>query len=80
MFAESEFRYTRWKKAVQKSMNWETTEPACNGNGMWSEVALSPTVLSRPGLNTLRSRSAATVGENQADSAVVSFKSRIVSV
>uniref|UniRef100_A0A4W6DMN1 glycerol kinase n=1 Tax=Lates calcarifer TaxID=8187 RepID=A0A4W6DMN1_LATCA len=24
---ESEFRYARWKKAVQKSMNWETTEP-----------------------------------------------------
>uniref|UniRef100_A0A3Q2YTL1 glycerol kinase n=1 Tax=Hippocampus comes TaxID=109280 RepID=A0A3Q2YTL1_HIPCM len=23
---ESEFRYARWKKAVQKSMNWETTE------------------------------------------------------
>lgn len=31
--AESEFRYARWKKAVQRSMNWETTEPACNGNG-----------------------------------------------
>ncbi|XP_068575992.1 glycerol kinase-like [Cebidichthys violaceus] len=29
---ESEFRYARWKKAVQKSMNWETTEPVCNGN------------------------------------------------
>uniref|UniRef100_A0A673BWZ7 glycerol kinase n=1 Tax=Sphaeramia orbicularis TaxID=375764 RepID=A0A673BWZ7_9TELE len=26
---ESEFRYARWKKAVQKSMNWETTEPVC---------------------------------------------------
>uniref|UniRef100_A0A3Q1C2F4 glycerol kinase n=1 Tax=Amphiprion ocellaris TaxID=80972 RepID=A0A3Q1C2F4_AMPOC len=24
---ESEFRYARWKRAVQKSMNWETTEP-----------------------------------------------------
>ncbi|XP_033003105.1 glycerol kinase isoform X4 [Lacerta agilis] len=24
---ESEYRYTRWKKAVQKSMGWETTEP-----------------------------------------------------
>uniref|UniRef100_A0A673C5B0 glycerol kinase n=1 Tax=Sphaeramia orbicularis TaxID=375764 RepID=A0A673C5B0_9TELE len=23
---ESEFRYARWKKAVQKSMNWETTD------------------------------------------------------
>lgn len=32
--AESEFRYARWKKAVQKSMSWETTEPVCNGNGM----------------------------------------------
>ncbi|KAM9328228.1 glycerol kinase-like isoform 3-T3 [Pholidichthys leucotaenia] len=30
---ESEFRYARWKKAVEKSMNWETTEPTCNGNG-----------------------------------------------
>uniref|UniRef100_A0AAY4E8Z4 Probable glycerol kinase n=1 Tax=Denticeps clupeoides TaxID=299321 RepID=A0AAY4E8Z4_9TELE len=28
---ESEFRYARWKKAVQKSMNWETTEPLSNG-------------------------------------------------
>uniref|UniRef100_A0A3B5B5Y9 Glycerol kinase-like n=1 Tax=Stegastes partitus TaxID=144197 RepID=A0A3B5B5Y9_9TELE len=26
---ESEFRYARWKRAVQKSMNWETTEPVC---------------------------------------------------
>ncbi|XP_018595448.2 glycerol kinase isoform X5 [Scleropages formosus] len=30
---ESEFRYARWKKAVQKAMNWETTEPVANGNG-----------------------------------------------
>ncbi|CAB1329148.1 unnamed protein product [Coregonus sp. 'balchen'] len=30
---ESEFRYTRWKKAVQRAMNWETTEPINNGNG-----------------------------------------------
>ncbi|XP_028837309.1 glycerol kinase isoform X4 [Denticeps clupeoides] len=29
---ESEFRYARWKKAVQKSMNWETTEPLSNGS------------------------------------------------
>ncbi|XP_049325937.1 glycerol kinase isoform X1 [Astyanax mexicanus] len=29
---ESEFRYARWKKAVQRSMNWETTEPIMNGN------------------------------------------------
>uniref|UniRef100_A0A8B9L310 Probable glycerol kinase n=1 Tax=Astyanax mexicanus TaxID=7994 RepID=A0A8B9L310_ASTMX len=31
---ESEFRYARWKKAVQRSMNWETTEPIMNGNGL----------------------------------------------
>uniref|UniRef100_A0A665X3R0 glycerol kinase n=1 Tax=Echeneis naucrates TaxID=173247 RepID=A0A665X3R0_ECHNA len=38
---ESEFRYARWKKAVQKSMNWETTEPVCNGNGsIFSSVPL----------------------------------------
>ncbi|XP_071210470.1 glycerol kinase-like isoform X2 [Salvelinus alpinus] len=30
---ESEFRFARWKKAVQKAMNWETTEPISNGNG-----------------------------------------------
>uniref|UniRef100_A0A668A7C6 Probable glycerol kinase n=1 Tax=Myripristis murdjan TaxID=586833 RepID=A0A668A7C6_9TELE len=30
---ESEFRFARWKKAVQKAMNWETTEPCCNTNG-----------------------------------------------
>nr|XP_028583283.1 glycerol kinase isoform X4 [Podarcis muralis] len=29
---ESEYRYTRWKKAVQKSMGWETTEPQVDGN------------------------------------------------
>ncbi|XP_065120676.1 glycerol kinase isoform X1 [Paramisgurnus dabryanus] len=29
---ESELRYARWKKAVQRAMNWETTEPVCNGN------------------------------------------------
>ncbi|KAM9455159.1 glycerol kinase isoform 1-T1 [Clarias gariepinus] len=29
---ESEFRYARWKKAVQRAMNWETTEPVSNGN------------------------------------------------
>ncbi|XP_061483344.1 glycerol kinase isoform X2 [Rhineura floridana] len=28
---ESEYRYTRWKKAVQKSMDWETTEPQVDG-------------------------------------------------
>uniref|UniRef100_A0A4W6E4N8 Probable glycerol kinase n=1 Tax=Lates calcarifer TaxID=8187 RepID=A0A4W6E4N8_LATCA len=31
---ESEFRFARWKKAVQKAMNWETTEPCCNSNGI----------------------------------------------
>ncbi|KAM4538273.1 glycerol kinase 3-like isoform 2-T2 [Fundulus diaphanus] len=30
---ESEFRYVRWKKAVEKAMNWETTQPVVNGNG-----------------------------------------------
>ncbi|CAL1581660.1 unnamed protein product [Knipowitschia caucasica] len=30
---ESEFRFARWKKAVQKAMNWETTEPGCHSNG-----------------------------------------------
>ncbi|XP_026122423.1 glycerol kinase-like isoform X4 [Carassius auratus] len=29
---ESELRYARWKKAVQRAMNWETTEPVSNGN------------------------------------------------
>uniref|UniRef100_A0AAX7V723 Probable glycerol kinase n=1 Tax=Astatotilapia calliptera TaxID=8154 RepID=A0AAX7V723_ASTCA len=39
---ESEFRYARWKKAVEKSMNWETMEPVCNGNGgnIFSSVPL----------------------------------------
>ncbi|XP_056314920.1 glycerol kinase isoform X2 [Danio aesculapii] len=31
--AESELRYARWKKAVQRAMNWETIEPVNNGNG-----------------------------------------------
>ncbi|XP_026792047.2 glycerol kinase isoform X1 [Pangasianodon hypophthalmus] len=30
---ESEFRYARWKKAVQKAMNWETMDPLSNENG-----------------------------------------------
>uniref|UniRef100_H3DKE5 glycerol kinase n=1 Tax=Tetraodon nigroviridis TaxID=99883 RepID=H3DKE5_TETNG len=30
---ESEFRFARWKKAVQRSMNWETTEAQCCSNG-----------------------------------------------
>uniref|UniRef100_A0A671SIP9 glycerol kinase n=1 Tax=Sinocyclocheilus anshuiensis TaxID=1608454 RepID=A0A671SIP9_9TELE len=29
---ESELRYARWKKAVQRAMNWETTEPVNNGD------------------------------------------------
>ncbi|XP_019957654.1 glycerol kinase isoform X1 [Paralichthys olivaceus] len=39
---ESELRYARWKKAVQKSMNWETTEPAGNGNGETSIFSSVP--------------------------------------
>ncbi|XP_043928319.1 glycerol kinase isoform X3 [Protopterus annectens] len=31
---ESEYRYGRWKKAVQKSMVWEITEPQLNHNGL----------------------------------------------
>ncbi|KAM6945821.1 glycerol kinase 3-like [Aplochiton taeniatus] len=39
---ESEFRYARWKKAVQKAMNWETTEPVINGNGESSLFSSAP--------------------------------------
>ncbi|KAK0142429.1 Glycerol kinase [Merluccius polli] len=39
---ESEFRYARWKKAVEKSMNWETTEPDSNGNGETSIFSSVP--------------------------------------
>ncbi|KAL6115234.1 glycerol kinase isoform X2 [Pungitius pungitius] len=39
---ESEFRYARWKRAVQKSMNWETTEPVGNGNGETSIFSSFP--------------------------------------
>ncbi|KPP69402.1 glycerol kinase-like, partial [Scleropages formosus] len=39
---ESEFRYARWKKAVQKAMNWETTEPVANGNGETSIFSSVP--------------------------------------
>uniref|UniRef100_A0A673BX16 Probable glycerol kinase n=1 Tax=Sphaeramia orbicularis TaxID=375764 RepID=A0A673BX16_9TELE len=45
---ESEFRYARWKKAVQKSMNWETTEPVCNGNGR-KPVFRNQALKSKPG-------------------------------
>ncbi|XP_071992006.1 glycerol kinase isoform X3 [Engystomops pustulosus] len=31
---ESEFRYARWKKAVIKSMGWESTDATSNGNGL----------------------------------------------
>lgn len=34
LHAESELRYARWKKAVQRAMNWETTEPLSTENGM----------------------------------------------
>uniref|UniRef100_G3PKK1 glycerol kinase n=1 Tax=Gasterosteus aculeatus aculeatus TaxID=481459 RepID=G3PKK1_GASAC len=38
---ESEFRYARWKRAVQKSMNWETTEPVGNGEtSIFSSIPL----------------------------------------
>lgn len=43
--AESEFRYARWKKAVQKSMNWETTEPVGNGNGMKDRICINIVLL-----------------------------------
>lgn len=36
--SESEFRFARWKKAVQKAMNWETTEP-CSNNGNQSSCS-----------------------------------------
>lgn len=39
---ESEFRYARWKKAVQKAMNWETTEPVSTGNGETSIFSSAP--------------------------------------
>uniref|UniRef100_A0A672J7U5 Probable glycerol kinase n=1 Tax=Salarias fasciatus TaxID=181472 RepID=A0A672J7U5_SALFA len=36
---ESELRYARWKKAVQKSMNWETTEPPYEKDNQGCDVA-----------------------------------------
>ncbi|XP_015251026.1 PREDICTED: glycerol kinase isoform X1 [Cyprinodon variegatus] len=39
---ESEFRYARWKIAVEKSKNWETTTPAINGNGEPSIFSSAP--------------------------------------
>ncbi|XP_039185477.1 glycerol kinase isoform X4 [Crotalus tigris] len=35
---ESEYRYTRWKKAVKKSMGWETSEP--QGNMQFTRISL----------------------------------------
>lgn len=31
LISESEYRYARWKKAVLKSMGWETSEAPSNG-------------------------------------------------
>ncbi|KAL1022049.1 hypothetical protein UPYG_G00021560 [Umbra pygmaea] len=39
---ESEFRYARWKKAVQRAMNWETSEPVIIGNGETSIFSSVP--------------------------------------
>uniref|UniRef100_A0A671SKJ7 glycerol kinase n=1 Tax=Sinocyclocheilus anshuiensis TaxID=1608454 RepID=A0A671SKJ7_9TELE len=39
---ESELRYARWKKAVQRAMNWETTEPVNNGDGETSIFSSVP--------------------------------------
>ncbi|KAM9820830.1 glycerol kinase 3 [Neosynchiropus ocellatus] len=39
---ESQLRYARWKKAVQRSMNWETTEPVSKGNGDSSIFSSAP--------------------------------------
>uniref|UniRef100_A0A673IXG0 glycerol kinase n=1 Tax=Sinocyclocheilus rhinocerous TaxID=307959 RepID=A0A673IXG0_9TELE len=37
---ESELRYARWKKAVQRAMNWETTEPSGGMTSIFSSVPL----------------------------------------
>ncbi|XP_006810056.2 glycerol kinase-like [Neolamprologus brichardi] len=39
---ESEYRFARWKKAVQKAMNWETTEPCYNGSGLGKNMNGAP--------------------------------------
>ncbi|KAM4710901.1 glycerol kinase isoform 2-T2 [Anableps anableps] len=39
---ESELRYARWKKAVEKSKNWETTQPVADGNGEQSIFSSVP--------------------------------------
>ncbi|KAJ8004025.1 hypothetical protein DPEC_G00154510 [Dallia pectoralis] len=39
---ESEFRYARWKKAVQRSMNWENTQPVSIENGETSIFSSLP--------------------------------------
>ncbi|KAA0722273.1 Glycerol kinase [Triplophysa tibetana] len=41
---ESELRYARWKKAVQRAMNWETTEQVNNGNGVIGGKDWHPTL------------------------------------
>lgn len=42
LISESEYRYARWKKAVMKSMGWETSDASSNGNPEFiaSQVAL----------------------------------------
>ncbi|TKS67530.1 Glycerol kinase [Collichthys lucidus] len=42
MSVESEFRFARWKKAVQRAMNWETTEPFCSANGFGKKMNGNP--------------------------------------
>ncbi|XP_030284496.1 glycerol kinase-like isoform X1 [Sparus aurata] len=39
---ESEFRFARWKKAVQRAMNWETIEPCCSSNGLGKKMNGAP--------------------------------------
>uniref|UniRef100_H3BBH3 glycerol kinase n=1 Tax=Latimeria chalumnae TaxID=7897 RepID=H3BBH3_LATCH len=39
---ESGYRFARWKKAVQKSMGWETAEVQLNGNGETSIFSSLP--------------------------------------
>uniref|UniRef100_A0A8C7ZS82 glycerol kinase n=1 Tax=Oryzias sinensis TaxID=183150 RepID=A0A8C7ZS82_9TELE len=37
---ESDFRFSRWKKAVQKAMNWETMETCSTSEGMELQLSL----------------------------------------
>ncbi|MBN3290227.1 GLPK kinase, partial [Polypterus senegalus] len=41
---ESELRYARWKKAVLKAMDWETSEPLSNGNAAAGQRSLTVAV------------------------------------